>query len=407
MTHPLPASSPSLFAAAPWYAPEVYARKRPALLCRARALAALRAFFAARGVVEVETPALQVSPGLEPHLNAFATRLEDPFSASARLLYLHTSPEFAMKKLLAAGEPALFQVAHVFRNGERGPLHHPEFSMLEWYRVGIDLADLMDETEALVRHIAAAVGADRLIRRAGLPTPNPAGATADEAGLSADPAPAWERLSVTEAFARYAGVDLVAALAAGLAAPGASPRDPNPGPLAEAARGLGLSPTPQDRFEDVFFRIFLDRIEPRLGLGRPTILYGYPACMAALSRLDPVDPRFAERFEVYVGGLELANAFGELTDAAEQRARFAHDMDIKEALYGERYPVDPAFLDALDRGLPPCCGIALGFDRLVMLLTGAPTIEQVLWAPVADACEAPPPSPSSPPPPPPPQAQEA
>ncbi len=177
-------------------------------------------------------------------------------------------------------------------------------------------------------------------------------------------------LSVAEAFERHAGIDMPPLLgdADGFAA---------------AAASIGIATQPHDLWDDIFFRVFLDRIEPRLGIGAPTVLYGYPASMAALSRLDPADPRFAERFEVYVCGLELANAFAELTDPVEQRRRFAADMDLKEALYGERYPIDADFIAALEHGMPASAGIALGFDRLAMLATGAGSIEEVLWLPVA------------------------
>ncbi|CCG06633.1 EF-P lysine aminoacylase EpmA [Pararhodospirillum photometricum] len=349
----------------PPYHPEAFARRRPYLLVRSRVLAALRAFFAARGALEVDTPALQVSPGLEPHLMAFKTRLDGPFGQGKRDLYLHTSPEFAMKKILAAGEPAIFQIAHVFRNGERSPTHHPEFTMLEWYRVGQSFSALMDETEALVAAVARAAGTDVLHWK----------------GQTFDPFGPWERLSVSEALARHTGINLPPLLDHAVTLSG-QPHEPDPGPLAAAAQTIGVRTEPQDRFEDVFFRILLDRVEPHLGHERPCFLYGYPLCMAALSRPDPADPRFAERFEAYVGGLELANAFGELTDPVEQRARFVADMDVKERLYGERYPLDEAFLEALHQGLPPCCGSALGVDRLVMLVSGARHIDDVQWMPV-------------------------
>ncbi|GEO81498.1 EF-P lysine aminoacylase EpmA [Pararhodospirillum oryzae] len=352
----------------PWFHPEALAARRPFLAARARLLGTVRAFFAGRGSVEVETPALQVSPGLEPHLKAFATRLESPFGQGARTLFLHTSPEFAMKKLLAAGEPALFQLARVYRNGEVSPTHHPEFTMLEWYRAGQTFTALMDETEALVKACAVSLGITHLRWKDHV----------------VDPFVPWERLSVSEALARHAGLDFPALLDEAVALSGDA-REPDPRPLARAVEALGLACSPDDRFEDVFFRVLLDRVEPFLGAERPCFLHGYPVCMAALSRPDPLDPRFAQRFELYAGGLELANAFGELTDPVEQRARFEADMAIKEQLYGERYPLDEDLLAALHQGMPECCGAALGFDRLVMVCTGATSIDQVLWAPVAPA----------------------
>ncbi|HLY46655.1 MAG TPA: EF-P lysine aminoacylase EpmA [Stellaceae bacterium] len=342
----------------PWWRPDRLALRRAKLEARGRVLGAVRAFFAAEGYVEVDTPALQLSPGLEPHLKAFATVLHDPRDGAAARRYLHTSPEFAMKKLLAGGLPRIWQLAHAYRDGERSATHHPEFSMLEWYRAGATYLDLMDECEALLRRAQEAAGALALRWR----------------GRSADARRPFERISVAEAFRRHAGIDLLATIA--------DPAMPDALLLAAAAAPLGIAPRPGDDWEALFFRVFLERIEPNLGIGAPTILYDYPLAMAALSRPKPEDPRLAERFELYACGLELANAFGELTDAAEQRRRFAADQARKQALYGETYPVDEDFLAALDHGLPECAGIALGFDRLVMLATGADDIEDVLWAPV-------------------------
>ncbi len=343
---------------APDWRPDRLGRKLPSLLARGRILAALRAWFTGEGFVEVETPALQVSPGMEVHLRAFASELVAP-DDSRRRLYLHTSPEFAMKKLLAGGVPRLFQFARVFRNGERSDLHHPEFTMLEWYRSGAIYIDLMDDCEALLREAVRAAGATRLSWR----------------GATCDVSRPFERLTVAEAFQRYAGIDLLAT------AP--DPRAPDVTLLSRAARSIGIRTTDSDTWEDVFFRVMLDCIESKLGFGRPTILCDYPVSMAALSRPKPDDPRLAERFELYACGVELANAFGELTDASVQRARFEADMALKERLYGERYPIDEDFLAALEHGLPNCAGIALGFDRLVMLCLGASRIEDVLWLPVA------------------------
>jgi lysyl-tRNA synthetase class 2 len=340
-----------------WWRPERFQARLPALEARARVIAAVRRFFAERQFLEVETPALQVSPGLEPHLVAFRTTLETPGETPAPR-YLHTSPEFAMKKLLVAGLPRIFQLAHVYRNNERGATHHPEFLMLEWYRAGAGYEDLMADCEVLLREALAAAGVAEFRR----------------GGRRADPSGPWRRLTVAESFADYCGIDLLATMP--------DPERPDAGALAAAARRAGVVPHEGDDWEDLFFRIFLERIEPHLGDGAPTILYDYPVSMAALSRPKPADPRLAERFELYVCGLELANAFGELTDAEAQRARFEADQARKEALYGERYPVDEDFLAALAHGMPESAGIALGLDRLVMLATGAEEIEDVLWAPV-------------------------
>lgn len=345
---------------APWWRPDVYARKRHHVEARARVVAALRAAFAARGFVEVDTPALQVSPGMEPHLQAFETELRGPHPDHRRRLYLHTSPEFAMKKLLVAGVPRIYQLAHTFRNGERSSTHHPEFTMLEWYRAGEGLEALIDDCRALLQAALAAAGRPGLTWRGG----------------TCDPHADWQVLTVAEAFDRHAGIDLLAT------AP--DPAAPSVDALDAQSRKIGIPARPGDRWDDLFFRIFLERIEPHLGIGAPTVLCDYPVSMAALSRPKPGDPRVAERFELYVCGLELANAFGELTDAAVQRARFEADSALKEALYGVRYPVDEDFLAALEHGLPDSAGIALGFDRLVMLASGADRIDDVLWAPVAD-----------------------
>ncbi|MBV9825924.1 MAG: EF-P lysine aminoacylase GenX [Alphaproteobacteria bacterium] len=344
--------------AVPWWRPDRVAARHGNLATRSRIRAAVRRFFDAAGYMEVETPALQVSPGLEPHLQAFAAALHDPRDGVARRRYLHTSPEFTMKKLLAGGLPRIWQLSHVFRNGERGATHHPEFSMLEWYRAGASYRDLMDEAEALLREAQIAAGVETLRRD----------------GKIADARRPFERITVAQAFATYAGIDLLAT------AP--DPASPDAALLAAEAARAGLQLHADDDWETLFFRIFLERIEPYLGVGAPTIVYDYPITMAALSRRKLDDPRLAERFELYVCGLELANAFGELTDPAEQRHRFLADQARKQALYGETYPIDEDLLAALTWGLPACAGIALGFDRLVMLATGAARIEDVLWAPV-------------------------
>ncbi|HEY1798777.1 MAG TPA: EF-P lysine aminoacylase EpmA [Stellaceae bacterium] len=371
-----------------WWHPDRLASRRDRLVARGRILAATRQFFADEGFTEVETPVLQVSPGIEPHLRAFATLLNDPRDNSLRPRYLHTSPEFAMKKLLAGGMERIWQLTHAFRDGERGATHHPEFAMLEWYRTGATHDALMVDCEALLRRCAHSI---RHSRESG----NPGKATerlllaprlrgGDEMGngstvvswqgKSADPNHAFERLSVADAFTRHTGIDILAT------AP--DPDRPDLALLSEAAASIGIAPHPGDDWESLYFRIFLDRIEPQLGIGRPTFLYDYPVSMAALSRQKPGDPRLCERFELYVCGLELANAFTELTDPAEQRGRFIADQARKQRLYGHTYPIDDDFLAALEHGLPDCTGIALGFDRLVMLCTGADSIEDVLWAPV-------------------------
>ena len=333
----------------------LHAGRRPLLLGRMRIAAALRQFFAARDFVEVETAVLQVSPGNEAHLSAFATELVAPDGSRARR-YLRTSPEFACKKLLAAGEQRIFEFARSFRNRERGALHHPELTLIEWYRAQEPYSVLMDDCAALLAATAEAAQVRRLSFRDRIATP------------FAEP----ERMTVAEAFERFASIDLLATL---------SPRGPDRDGLAAAARAAKVRIAADDGWADIFSKILVDRIEPNLGLGRVTILYEYPAALAALARVSANDPRVCERFELYVCGVELANAFGELIDADEQRRRFEAEMALKERIHGERYPLDEDFLAALAR-MPEACGIALGFDRLVMLLTGAARIEQVLWTPV-------------------------
>lgn len=322
-------------------------------MARSRITAALRAWFAAKNFVEIETAILQASPGNEAHLHAFSTELIAPDTTRSRL-YLHTSPEFAAKKLLAAGEERLFTFARVFRNRERGALHHPEFTMLEWYRANEPYDALMQDCAALLAITAETEGTNIFTFRDRI----------------ADPFAMPERLSVAESFSRHASIDLLATL---------GDRDA----LAAAATGQGIRVADDDTWSDIFSRVLCERIEANLGIGRATILDEYPIVEAALARPCAHDPRVAERFELYVCGVEIANAFGELTDAAEQRRRFEAEMAEKERIHGERYPIDEDFLAALAH-MPPASGIALGFDRLVMLATGAPRIEQVLWTPVAE-----------------------
>ncbi len=342
----------------PWWDAGRHADRRPFLLARNRIKAALRRWFEDRGFVEVDTAILQSSPGNEAHLHAFETTLQAP-GGRLRSLYLHTSPEFACKKLLAAGETRLFTFAPVFRNRERGPLHHPEFTMLEWYRAGEGYEALMDDCAALLRTAAAAASTRAFAYR----------------GVCVPSAADTERLTVADAFADLAGIDLLATCPAGSL--------PDRDALAGAAARAGVRVAADDTWADVFSRILVERIEPHLGRTRPTILSEYPASEAALARTKAGDPRVAERFELYLCGVELANGFGELTDPAEQRRRFEAEMAEKARVYGERYPLDEDFLAALHR-MPPASGIALGFDRLVMLATGADRIEQVLWTPLPD-----------------------
>lgn len=341
----------------PFWLPGRHAARRPHLLARGRIAAALRVWFAEAGFLEVETATLQVSPGNETHLHAFATSLIGPDTVRHDL-YLRTSPEFACKKLLAAGETRIFDFARVFRNRERGPLHHPEFTLLEWYRANESYEALMDDCAALLAEAATAADASRFSFR----------------GRTIDPFTAPERLTVAEAFARFGEVDLLATIAGG---------EGDRAALAQGAAKAEVKIADDDTWGDIFSRILAERIEPQLGNGRATILYEYPLPQAALARPKPGSGKVAERFELYACGVELGNAFGELTDVSEQRMRFDHAMDEKQRIHGERYPVDEDFLAALGH-MPNASGIALGFDRLVMLASGAENIEQVIWTPVQD-----------------------
>ena len=339
--------------ASPFWA--LHAGRRPFLLVRMRIVAALRELFAARDFVEVETATLVLSPGNETHLHAFATELVAPTGVRARL-YLRTSPEFACKKLLAAGERRIVEFARAFRNRERGALHHPEFTMLEWYRVEEPCEVLMQDCAAVLAVAAKTAGTTQFSLR----------------GRAIDPFAAPERLTVAQAFSRYAGTDLLALL------------PPQPAAVfAAAANAAGVRTAPDDTWGDVFSRVLVEKIEPHLGLGQATILYDYPAIQSPLARPKASDPRLADRFELYACGIELANGCAELTDVAEQRKRLEEQMLEKERVFGERYPIDEDFLTALSM-MPDACGVALGLDRLVMLAAGATHIDDVVWTPISE-----------------------
>src|SRR5262245_57817783 len=341
----------------PCWTPQIHAERQPMLRMRGEIVHALRDLFAELAFVEVETPALQVSPGNEIHLQAFGTELADADRRDRR--YLRTSPEFACKKLIAAGERRIVEFARVFRNGERSALHHPEFTMLEWYRADESYETIMDDCIAVIAQAASTAGSRQFVWRE----------------RSADPFASPERMTVEQAFAQYAGIDLLATLS--------EDRGPDRERLAAAARVAGVPTAEDDRWGHIFICVMTEMIEPHLGVGRAIILDEYPAEMSALARPKASDPRVAERFEIFLCGVELANGFGELTDADEQRRRLLAQMDAKQHIYNERYPIDDDFISAL-RIMPRTSGVALGLDRLIMLAAGATHIEQVLWAPVAD-----------------------
>jgi elongation factor P--(R)-beta-lysine ligase len=331
-------------------------------LARGRIKAAIRAWFEGQGFVEVETSCLQVSPGNETHLHAFKTELIGT-DLQRRDLYLHTSPEFAMKKLLAAGEDKIFTFAPVFRNREQGRLHSPEFTMLEWYRAGAPYETLWDDCAAILKIAAEATG----------------NATWTYLGKSCAAAKQYDWVTLNQAFAEFAGFELYGTYDAATT---------NRAALADSATAVGIQIGEDDSWSDIFSRVLTEKIEPQLGSKRPEILCEYPVHEAALARPHPDDPSVAERFELYVCGVELANGFGELNDAAEQRRRFEKWMDDKARIYGERYPIDDDFLSALAH-MPAACGCALGFDRLVMLATGAERVDQVIWTPLSEGSKQP------------------
>ncbi len=343
----------------PWWDLAAHADRRPLLIARNAIKRAFRDHFDGAGFTEVDCTALQVSPGNETHLHALSVTATGD-DGERRSLHLHTSPEFSMKKLIAAGETKIFDFARVWRDREGGDRHSIEFTMLEWYRAGEDWTVLMDDCARLMAIAAEVAGASVFRHRA----------------RTCDPRLPPDRITVAEAFLRHAGVDLLSTLSS----------DPTAAPdraaLAVQATATGLVFSDDDGWSDIFSRLLAERVEPRLGDGRAVILMEYPSCEAALARPCAHDPRVAERFELWACGVELANAFGELTDPAEQRRRFEHEMAEKLAVYGYSYPIDEDFLAALAH-MPETSGIALGFDRLVMLATGAPRLSDVMWTPMA------------------------
>jgi len=330
--------------------------RREAARARARLSALVREELSARGYEEVETPILVPAPGMEPHIDAFASAFVPEGGGASRPLWLHTSPEYAMKRLLAEGFPRTFQLARVFRNGEVSATHNPEFTMLELYRAGAGAEPVMEDVEQLVEAAARRIAGTTRVRWRG-----------QELDLTAP----FERVTMREAFRARAGIDL-------------GEVGDDVGRLRAAARAAGLDAGREsDSFDDLFFRIFLERVEPGLGSPRPAFLTEWPVSMAALARVKPGDPRWAERFELFAGGLELANGFAELTDAAEQRRRLVEEQALRRRLGRPVYPLDEPFLEAVGR-MPDAGGVAVGFDRVLMLLVGAREIADVLLFPAED-----------------------
>ena len=335
-----------------WWQPEIFEKKQKFLEKRALIMRLLRSFFDDQKFIEVETPALQICPVMEAHIHAFKTELLNIDRSVSQAMYLHTSPEFDMKKLLTAGMEQIYQICHVYRNAEGSKLHSPEFTLLEWYRAEADYQTLMDDCVDMFRYVAKGIGIELYTH----------------GEKACNPFDEWQRLSVVQAFETLAGIQLGNHL---------EDRDS----FAQAAQDIGVRIVDADMWDDIFHAVMAEKIEPNLGQGVPTILFDYPISMAALSRKKPDDPRFAERFELYICGIELANAFSELADANEQRKRYKDEMALKKKLYREVYPSDEEFFKALEH-MPESAGIALGIDRLIMLATGAEDIQDVLWSPV-------------------------
>jgi lysyl-tRNA synthetase class 2 len=322
------------------------------LLRRFQIIRGIRRFFAEEGFVEIETPAIVPSPGMEPHLSALELFCTSPDGARRRK-YLHTSPEYCMKKLLGEGWKKIFQICRVFRDGEISQTHQIEFTMLEWYRAQADYTKIMEDCEKLIAFLAQKIlGVHECAYQ----------------NMRIDLSPPFERITVSQAIRDYGGVDI----------------DKNPDSISllrEAKdKSYRFDPNGDYSFDDIFFKVFLEAVEPRLGNPRPTILYDYPSGMAALARLKPGNPLRAERFELYIAGLEMANAFSELNDPLEQRRRFEEEQNLRIRLSRPAYPIDEDLLQALKK-MPPSAGIALGVDRLIMLFCDAASIEEVVAFP--------------------------
>lgn len=317
------------------------------LRARSHIVKLIRAWFDERGFVEMHTPRLVALPGQEPHLEPMWSEVVDA-SGGTHPAALITSPEYAMKRLLAEGMEKIYDLGPCFRNGEPWDgTHDPEFLLLEWYRRDANVNDLMDDAQEMVLHVAREFRSE------------PAALTR-----------AWLRLTVEQAFTQYLNVEL-------------TPLLDNLDGLKKLAVSLDQKVSDDDSWDDVFFKIFLTHIEPKLGAEQPTFLYRYPASMAALARRCADDPRYAERVELYIGNLELANGFAELADPEEQRARFEDELTLRRKLGKKTWPLDERFLSALPK-MGHAAGIAFGVDRLVMLLTGSASINDVVPFPARD-----------------------
>lgn len=314
----------------------------------------IREFFWSAGFLETDTPVAVKFPGQEPYLNPIPVTFHDP-NGKAEKFYLHTSPEFSLKKLLAAGFEKIFQITKCFRDYESfGGNHNTEFTMIEWYRAPGTLTQIMDDTENLFKHVGQTLGKEKVVF---------ANKTISITGK-------WDRKTMRQVWQEYVGVELNEYLTIEALKP--------------LVAKLGLSVSDSDKYEDLFFKVFLNKIEPHLGFDAPIFIYDYPKQMSSLSKVCKDDLRYAERFELYIGGLEIANAFGELTDPVDQKTRLEEDKALRSELGRETWPVDPSFIAALQAGIPEAGGIALGVDRMVVLFTEARDINEVIFQSVND-----------------------
>lgn len=333
---------------------EVFKKKLPFLLLRNKIIKSIKSFFETEDFTEVDTPILQYSPGMEVHLFAFETKFNNINGIDSQKLYLHTSPEFSMKKLLSFGMERIYQFTHTFRNEVISPTHYPEFTMLEWYRTKHNYETLMKDCEKILNLTLTTTGNDYFAYKEKKCYLNN--------GI--------EKLTIAQAFKKFCNIDILSTID--------NSKEPSPNKLAPIAKELKINVSENDTWDDLFEKLMLEYIEPNLGIEKPTILYEYPIHQAALSKPSPTNPNIAERFELYVCGIELANAFTELTDKESQEQRFLHDQMEKEKIYGTTFPIDYEFLNCLDT-LPDCTGIALGIDRLIMLATHTDKITDTLW----------------------------
>ncbi|MBR1544556.1 MAG: EF-P lysine aminoacylase GenX [Alphaproteobacteria bacterium] len=333
---------------------EVFERKLPFLLNRNKIISAIKSFFSDENFIEVDTPILQYSPGMEVHLSAFETMFNNINGIDKQKLYLHTSPEFSMKKLLSFGMKNIYQFTHTFRNEVVSPTHYPEFTMLEWYRVGYNYEKLMSDCEQILKRSLEIIGTDHF----------------EYNGKKCFLNDGIEKLTIAQAFEKFCHFDILSTID--------NPQNPSTKLITPFAKKLNINVSESDTWDDIYEKLMFEYIEPNLGDKKPTILYEYPIHQAALSAPKSDNPNIAERFELYICGVELANAFTELTNRKVQEERFLHDQAEKQKIYGTTFPIDYEFLNSIEN-LENCTGIAMGIDRLIMLANHTNNIKDVLW----------------------------